>query len=135
MRTELSDGASLSGSQWWEARRLRYNLGLLVAGILSFVAYVVVLRRFHDRIPDAEITLFTVLLQGIGYFCFIIMANIFYFLGALSERLPRLRSLESHRKFAYTLGFWLSMALPFVAPVALAYFAIFHPEVFQQKIP
>jgi hypothetical protein len=128
----MSDESNLSAFRWWEARRLRYNVGLIVSGILAFLAYLIVLSIFSDRIPDAEITLFTILLQGIGYLFFMLVANVFYFLGALSERLPRIRDLESHRRLAYALGFWFSVALPFVAPVLLAYFAIFHPEAWQQ---
>ncbi|HYX71692.1 MAG TPA: hypothetical protein VE732_02900 [Nitrososphaera sp.] len=135
MATELSDDANLSSFQWWEARRLRYNTGLVVAGILAFIAYVIVLSVFSDRIPDAEITLFTILFQCIGYIFFMIIANVFYFLGPLSERLPRLRDLESHRRMAYALGFWFSVALPFVIPILLMYFAIFHPEAWRQDVP
>ncbi len=42
---------------------------------------------FSDRIPDAKIIVFTVLFQGIGYLFFIGIANIFYFLGSISENL------------------------------------------------
>ena len=128
----MSDETHPPAHRWWEARRLRYNIALVMAGILAFLAYLIVLFIFSDRIPDAEITLFTILFQGIGYLFFMLVANVFYFLGALSERLPRIRDLESHRRFAYALGFWFSVALPFIVPVLLAYFAIFHPEAWQQ---
>src|SRR5947209_2218814 len=98
MTTEILDDVNLSASQWWEARRLRYNVGLVLAGVLAFIAYIIVLHIFSDRIPGAEITLFTILFQGIGYMCFMVAANIFYFLGALSERLPHLHDLESYRR-------------------------------------
>ena len=123
----------LTARQWWEARRLRYNVGLIVAGALAFAAYLIVLALFHERIPGAEISLFTLLFQIIGYLFFMAAANVFYFLGALSERLPRVRDLESHRRTAYALGFWFSVALPFVVPALLAYYAIFHPEAWQPE--
>src|SRR3712207_943791 len=100
MAVEMSDESNLSAFQWWEARRLHYNVSLIVSGILAFLAYLLVLSIFSDRIPDAEISLFTILLQGIGYLFFMLVANVFYFLGALSERLPRIRVLESHRRLA-----------------------------------
>src|SRR3712207_6122461 len=124
MAVEMSDELNLSAFRWWEARRLRYNVGLIVSGILAFLAYLIVLSIFSDRIPDAEINLFTISLQGMGYLFFMLVANVLYFLGALSERLTRIRDLESHRRLAYGLGFWFSVALPFVVPVLLAYFAI-----------
>lgn len=132
MAVEMSDEQGLSARRWWEARRLRYNIALAAAGVLAFLAYLIVLIIFSDRIPGAGINLFIVLLQGIGYLFFMLVANVFYFLGPLSERLPRIRDLESHRRFAYALGFWLSVALPFAVPMLLAYFAVFHPEAWQQ---
>ena len=135
MAAEVSSDTSLTAYQWWEARRLRYNIGLVVAGTLAFIAYLIVLHSFSDRIPDIEITLFTILFQGIGYLFFMIVANVFYFLGALSESLPRLRDLESHRRLSYALGFWCSVALPFLIPITLVYFAVFHPEAWRQDIP
>jgi hypothetical protein len=36
---------------------------------------------------------------------------------------------------AYALDFWFSVGLPFVVPVSLAYFAIFHPEAWQHHAP
>lgn len=78
---EISSETNLTAYQWWEARRLRYNIALVVAGILAFVAYLIVLHSFSDRIPDAEITLFTILFQGIGYLSFMVVANVFYFWG------------------------------------------------------
>ena len=123
--------STLSAWQWWEIRRLRYNIGLVGSGILAFFAYAIVLFTFSDRIPDAEITVFTILFQGIGCLFFIGIANIFFFLGYLSEKLPRMRSLESYRKITYALGFWFSVALPWLIPISLAYYAIFHPEYWQ----
>ena len=131
MAGEIPDGSNLSSFRWWEARRLRYNVGLVVAGGLAFLLYLLVLSIFSDRIPDAEITLFTILFQGIGYLFFMLAANVFYFLGPLSERLPRMRDLESHRRFAYSLGFWFSVSLLFIVPILLTYYAVFHPEAWQ----
>ncbi len=133
MAKVTSSESNLSAWLWWESRRLRYNIGLILSGILAFIAYVSVIFTFSDRIPEAEITVFTTLFQGVGYLFFIGVANVFYFLGYISEKLPRMRNLDSHRKMAYALGFWLSVALPFLVPLSLTYYAIFHPEVWQQN--
>jgi hypothetical protein len=101
--------------------------------VLAFFVYITELAVFGDRIPDAEINVFMIGLQGIGYLIFMLVANGFYFLGALSERLPHMRSLASHRRLAYGLGFWFSMALPFLPPLLLAYYAVFHPEAWHQS--
>jgi len=41
--TRMTDTA-ISSADWWAARRLSYNVGLLVAGILAFVAYVIQIK-------------------------------------------------------------------------------------------
>ncbi len=119
--------------QWWEARRLRFNIGLIIAGLLAFTSYLLVYYSFSSSIPmEIDVTIFTILFQGIGYLFYMLLANVFYCLGSLSERLPRMRNLESHRKFTYTLGFLLSVSLPFLEPLFLAYYAIFHPAGLHQ---
>jgi hypothetical protein len=68
---------------WWEKRRLRYNVGLVIAGVLAFVCYVVVVDRGISigTMPDAEITLFTTAFQGMGYLFMMAVANVCYFAG------------------------------------------------------
>jgi hypothetical protein len=127
MAAQISRDSDLTPFQWWESRRLRYNVGMVVAGLLAFIVYITELAVFRDRIPDAEINVFMIGLQGVGYLLFMLVANGFYFLGALTERLPHMRSLASHRRLVYRLGFWFSMALPFLAPLLIAYYAVFHP--------
>lgn len=101
---------------WWEARRLRYNVGLVVVGFLAFVTYAILgsLLLFDD--PDFEITIFTVLFQGIAYLLMIGVANLCFFLGPLSERFIRPADLERCRHACFRLGFWFSVLLPFSVP-------------------
>jgi hypothetical protein len=133
MAADISHESNMSACQWWEGRRLRYNIGLVLAGVLALIAYIIELAVFGDRIPGAEINLFVIALQAVGCLVFILLANAFYFLGALSERLPRMRSLESHRRLIYGWGFWFSVAVPFLGPLLVGYYAIFHPEAWQQS--
>ena len=76
---------------WWENRRLRYNFGLVIAGVLAFVCYVLVVDRGISigTMPDAEITLFTTAFHGIGYLFMMAIANVCYFAGPLSETLVK----------------------------------------------
>lgn len=112
---------------WWNARRLRYNVGLVVAGILAFIAYVAVGSTMLRSDADFEVTIFTTLFQGIGYLFMMGLANIFYFLGPLSERVIRPRDSERYRRLCFRLGFWFSVLLPFSIPLLLATLAVFHP--------
>ena len=72
--------------------------------------------------PDVEyeVTIFTVLFQGIGYLFMIAVANVFYGLGPWSERVLHPRDPERYRRICFRLGFWFSVLLPFTIPALLA---------------
>jgi hypothetical protein len=119
--------ATTSSFAWWRARRLRYNVALVIAGILAFVAYVAVCVTLLPKNAEVEITIATILFQGIGYLFMIGVANVCYFIGPLSERFMRPAEPERYRVICYRLGFWFSVLLPFSIPALLAFLAIFHP--------
>jgi hypothetical protein len=102
---------------WWSHRRLRYNVVLVVAGI---VAYAVVLETRCLPAADVEITLFTTAFQAIGYLIAMAIANVFYNLGRWMEAVLRPDNVAAYRKWAWGLGVGLSVALPFTIPVAVA---------------
>ncbi len=106
---------------WWERHRAKYNLALILAGIGAFICYGVVLEIFGARLgPDAEITILTTLIQGVGYYFGIFLANIFYFIGPISEEILKPKDVHRYRKYAYGMGYWGSVALPFSIPVILS---------------
>lgn len=111
----------ISGSEWWSRRRLHYNIGLVVAGVLAFVAYAAIVSVFMDHKPDVEITAFTIMFQALGYLIAMGVANVCYFLGPLSERTIKPKDVRRYRKITYGLGFWFSMLLPFSVPALAAY--------------
>lgn len=113
-----SDG--VVAGDWWSHRRLRYNVALLVSGIVAFVAYAVLLETRCIPAPDVEITLFTAAFQAIGYLVAMAIANVFYNLGKWMEAVLRPRNLAAYRKWAWGLGVGVSVALPFTIPVAAA---------------
>ena len=124
---------AISPSAWWAARRLRYNLGLVFAGILAFTAYVIVGSTLVPKDADFEITIFTTLFQGIGYLVMIGVANLFYFVGPISERVVCPKDPERYRSVCFQLGFWFSFLIPFSIPLLLAVLAWFHPEYFRDS--
>ena len=85
----------------------------------------------HDA--DFEITIFTTLFQGVGYLVMIGVANLFYFVGPISERVFCPRDAERYRRVCFQLGFWFSVLLPFSIPALLAVLALFHPEHFRDS--
>ena len=91
MSAEITDISDLSAWQWWERRRLRYNVGLLLAGLSAFVLYLAVYFTFGNRLPiEIDVTIFTIVFHGIAFAFYVFVANVFYCLGAWSERLPRM---------------------------------------------
>jgi len=107
-----------STEEWWSRKRLKYNIGLVIAGIAAFVCYCIAFSLVSHKLgPEAEITIFTTLFQGIAYLIMIGIANLFYNLGSFVEKRLELRNVGQYRRTAFSLGFWGSVALPFSVPV------------------
>jgi peptidoglycan/LPS O-acetylase OafA/YrhL len=122
------DSTAISPIAWWGARRLPYNIGLVVAGILAFIAYAIACSTLLPEDADVEITPFAILLQGVGFLLMIGVANVFYSVGPLSERIVRPEDPERYRHICYLLGFWFSVLLPFSIPALLTVLALFDPS-------
>jgi len=108
--------------KWWSQHRLRYNIGLVIAGVVAFIAYAIlseILIMPYDH--DFEISLFTILVQGIGYWLMIGIANIFYFLGPLVDLSFNKKGSEVFRIRLFAIGFWFSVALPFLIPTLIVF--------------
>jgi hypothetical protein len=125
MDEESAQDQKAGAAAWWKARRRRYNVALIIAGIAAFLCYAAVVDTWIDaQRPEgagegegAEITLFTIAFQGVGYLIAMAMANVCYNLGPLSERIFQPADIERWRRTTYALGFGFSVALPFAIPV------------------
>jgi hypothetical protein len=129
------ESTPISTNAWWAARRMRYNIGLVIAGILAFIAYCIVCQGLLPRVLDQseiEITIFTTLFQGIGYLVMMGVANVLYFLGPLSERIIRPTNIDKYRRTCYALGFWFSVLLPFSIPMLLTILVLFFPNYWKE---
>jgi len=105
---------------WWKNRRKKYNIGLIASGVLSYILYVAlgsVLIAPYDC--EFEITIFSLVFQGFFFFITILIANIFYNLGAFTDKHFNKRNEEKFRKRIYDLGFWFSVGLPFIVPILI----------------
>lgn len=126
---------SQPSSAWWGSRRLRYNIGLICAGVLAFVCYAVVCFTLLPRVLDEsqiEVSPFTTLVQGVGYLFMMGIANLCFFLGPFCENFVRPCNVERYRRIAYGLGFWFSVLLPFGIPALLTVKILFFPDSFEQ---
>jgi len=117
-----------TAKEWWESKRRKYNLGLVIAGALAFICYVIVGANFimpYDN--DFEITLFTIFFQGIGYLVVIGIANLFYKLGYWTDTKFNTDNSFTFRLRLYNTGYWFSLCFPFLIPglLLLQYFIEF----------
>ena len=127
--------------QWWERRRLRYNLWLIAALVGGGFTTLLVMDMFQDRIfapivdekgkfiaYDDDIGGVAILgpccasVMGIG------LANVCFFLGALCERFVQQEHVAAYRKWAWRLGLWFSCLLPFSVALLHLVFCLFFPQ-------
>lgn len=103
---------------WWEGRRLGYNIAL---GLSGWVAYGLTLALYHAfhrfYFTSFEFALSVTLLLGCGFLVVMGAANIFYLLGALTESIVAPADRAAFRRQAFALGFWGSVAAPFIFPL------------------
>lgn len=115
-------------NKWWSMRRWKYNKGLIIAGIVAFLLYsILACYLIAPYVNDFEISLFTILFQGIGYLFMIGIANLFYFLGPTFDKLFNKSNSENFRIRLFNLGYWFSIGLPFTIPVivVIEYFVLY----------
>ena len=111
-----------SRKEWWRKKRLNYNIGLILSGILAFILYLIVVEFVvlkSEKIWHGELTIFTIFMQGIGYLILIGIANLFYYLGPISELLIKPKNAENYRILGYRFGYWFSCGIPLLVPVFL----------------
>jgi hypothetical protein len=128
LNNEIIDTGSLARKQWWAEKRIKYNIGLIIAGFTAFIAYAILgglLIAPYDK--DFEVTLFALFFQGVGYLFMMLVANLFYNLGAVVDKHYNKDGSEAFRKRLFNLGFWFSMGLPFLIPalIVVVYFVRF----------
>ena len=110
--------------QWWLSRLPKYNLGLVIAGVSAFFVYVLIGSLLLPAKDEFEVSFFTVLLQGIGYMIMMVIANVCYFIGPVSESVLRPDDVSQYREKFYKFGSRFSFALPFSAPLMLMIVAL-----------
>lgn len=122
----LDENIQQTSKQWWASRRLKYNKGLVIAGITAFILYAVlgeILIMPYDS--EFEITLFTIAFQGIGYLFMMLIANLFYNFGHIVDNMFNKDNSEQFRKRLFNFGYWFSFGLPFLIPTMVVIIYIF----------
>jgi hypothetical protein len=116
----FTTGEEISTSAWWRKMRIKYNIGLIISGIIAFIIYAFIVEKLvKPNHPEAEMNLIFIIIQAFFYLICMLLANIFYFLGPLTEKLIKPKNINVFRTITFGLGFWFSFALPFSIPFAL----------------
>jgi len=103
---------------WWEARRLRYNLALAAAGWIAYGLALAISYSFGQTpYVSWNGALGMTLFLGLGFLVLMGIANICYLLGAISESIIKPADVDAFRRSAFALGFWGSLAVPFLFPL------------------
>jgi hypothetical protein len=108
-----------SERDWWSARRRRYNVMLILAGVAAFAIIVIACETVCTANPDFEITAFTTVFQAFGYAVAMAIANVIYNLGSIVERLLKPRNLTLYRRVAFGAGTLFSVMLPIAFSLAV----------------
>ena len=122
MRNETWNNKAELRKEWWSKKRQNYKIGLILSGILAFILYIIVVEFVvvnSEKRWDGELTIFSFLFQGIGYLIMIGIANLFYYLGPVSESIIEPKDSEKYRNLTYSLGYWFSCGIPFLIPLIL----------------
>lgn len=108
--------------KWWKDHRRKYNIALVIAGIISFICYVIVGANLIMPFDgEFEITIFTTFFQGVGYLILILIANVFYNLGYIVDNAFNEGNNEKFRQNVFKIGYWFSVSLPFLIPLLLVF--------------
>jgi len=102
---------------WWQSRRLRYNLALAAAGWLAYGATLgMAAFSGHPMWRDWQGGLSMTLFLGVVFLAVMGAANVCYLIGPALEAWLKPADPTSFRRSAYPLGLWSSIALPFAFP-------------------
>ena len=141
MPQTATPAADVPATQWWERRRPRYNLALIAAIVSGYFAYVAVVSHFADVIGapivdedgtvvgnDIEFGGIAVIFQCCGASIGLLLANLFYFLGAGVERVVPPARVGTYRKWAWRAGVAFSCFLPFSIALLHLVLCLFFPN-------
>lgn len=104
---------------WWEGRRLHFNLALGAAGWAAYGLNAGLFYAFGRPIwADVRGAAGMTLLLGAGFLVLMGIANICYLAGVLTESLAAPADPVAFRRRAFALGFWGSLGVPFIFPLA-----------------
>ena len=117
--------------EWWQQNRKKYNVALIIFGFLGFVSYCIVAEILIPA-PYFEVTIFSMIPQGIGYLIMMGIANILYsLLMYVDLSLNKMEEDNQLHKVIYYGYFIISCLLPFSISILLI---IFYHDGYPQEM-
>jgi|SRR5215813_8994687 len=110
-----------SALSWWDSRRARYNMALLISMCAAAAISLCLIVAFPDPNRCAELSGFALLVQSVAGILALGAANLCYYLGPVLEALIPNVYIGTYRAIAYRMGWWFSVALPMPIPVLIAW--------------
>lgn len=107
---------------WWSERRKVYNISLIIAGFISFFLYVLIGVIFimpYDKDFVITFSLYGMGFQLVGFFIFLIAANIFYTLGYFTDILFNKNKSEKFRLNLFRTRYVFSISIILLIPIQL----------------
>lgn len=103
---------------WWQARRLRYNLTLASGGWGGYGLAVGLNYAFHHPVwRDWRGGLGMTIFLGTVFLVVMGVANVCYLLGPAVEGWVRPADVGRYRKNAFAMGLWGSLVVPALFPL------------------
>ncbi|MFD1255555.1 hypothetical protein ACFQ3S_02000 [Mucilaginibacter terrae] len=103
--------SQIKPQNWWLHQRIKFNRGLLIGGMVTFVIYTLYSSRFFDAMEFNSMLNF-MMVQVIIYFFYMIMANVFYTAGWLADVLLNTSNSQRFRNTVFNYGYWFAVCLP-----------------------
>lgn len=105
--------------EWWKSRKKKYNIALVIAGIIAFLTYCYVGGKYIPP-PYFEVTIFSIFFQGIAYLICMAIANGLYTL-AMNIDIFSSGYIKNDiiRKVIFYGYFIVSCLLPFTIPLLI----------------
>jgi hypothetical protein len=116
----VQSGGFLSSEtwDWWQARRLRYNLTLAAGGWVAYGTAAALNYAFgHSLWKDWREALGGTIFLGAGFLVVMGLANVCYLLGPAIEAWLKPADVGRYRKTAFSMGLWGSLAVPALFPL------------------
>jgi hypothetical protein len=106
--------------QWWFHNRTKYIQGLLKSGAVSILIYLIIWISSSSK-SNFEEFLFGCLVLSAFFLIYILLANILYTIGSITDLLFNTNNSKTFRELLFACGYWISVTPP---PLLLAYIAI-----------